>query len=119
MNRRVLSLIASGTALCLALPMCAQAGSDQTTVTKANTGTTNTYDSARVGNNHYASSDGNEYKNTGDGWQKAGPSGWQSSDGDNSWADREQQARTQSDSRFGAFQRGGFANRFDGGGFHR
>ena len=88
----------------------------QTTVTNANTGTTNTYDSARVGNNHYADANGNVYKNTGNGWQQAGPSGWQSSQGDNSWADREQQARTQSDNSFSSFQNGGFANRFSGGG---
>jgi hypothetical protein len=94
------------------------AAAHQTTVTNANTGTTNTYDSARVGNNHYASADGNVYKNTGDGWQQAGPSGWQSAGGaDNSWADREQQGRSQSDSRFGSFQGGGFANRFGGSGY--
>jgi len=92
------------------------AAAHQTTVDNAKTGTTNTYDSARVGNNHYASADGNVYKNTGSGWQQAGPSGWQSSSGDNSWADREQQARSASSSRFGAFQSGGFASRFAGGG---
>lgn len=93
----------------------------QTTVSNAKTGTTDTYDTARVGNDHYADVSGNVYKNTGSGWQQAGASGWQQAGGDTAWADREQQARGASDSRFAAFQRGGFASRFAagrlGGGF--
>ncbi|MDX2168602.1 MAG: hypothetical protein SF182_16130 [Deltaproteobacteria bacterium] len=88
------------------------ASASQTTVDNAKTGTTNTYDTARVGDNHYADVNGNVYKNTGNGWQQAGADGWKSASGDNSWADREQQARNAGGSRFGAFQSGGFANRF-------
>ncbi|MEO8602582.1 MAG: hypothetical protein ABI629_08405 [bacterium] len=94
----------------------ASAAAHQTTVDNAKTGTTNTYDSAHVGDNHYADANGDVYKNSGGGWQKAGSSGWQSSGGDNSWADREQQARSQSQNRFSAFQGGGFASRGGGGG---
>ena len=59
----------------------------------AKTGQTNTWGTASVGNNHYADVNGNVYKNTGDGWQQHSSSGWNSASGDNSWANRESQAR--------------------------
>jgi hypothetical protein len=104
----------------------------QTTYTNPTTGKTETYGAATVNNNHYADVNGNVYKNTGDGWQKydtgstPAPSSsasqprssstlgstsqqprstgsWQSAGGDTSWADREQQARTQGEDRFNSF----------------
>ncbi|MBM4266161.1 MAG: hypothetical protein FJ144_06020 [Deltaproteobacteria bacterium] len=110
-----------------------------TTVDNAKTGNTNTVSTARVGDNHYADVNGNVYKNTGDGWQQHTSSGWQDASGDTSWADRDQQARTESSSRWNGAQQswgatgsgvgwggtqsggGGFGRRFggdgDGGGF--
>jgi hypothetical protein len=84
----------------------------------AKTGQTNTWGTASVGNNHYADVNGNVYKNTGDGWQQHSSSGWSSASGDTSWADRESQARSSGDDRFGA-SAGGFGggDRFGGGGF--
>ena len=78
----------------------------------AKTGKTNTWDTASVGNNHYADVNGNTYKNTGDGWQQHSSSGWGGASGDNSWADRESQARSFSGGGFG----GSSADRFGGGG---
>ena len=104
----------------------------QTTYTNPTTGKTETYGAATVNNNHYADVNGNVYKNTGDGWQKYDTStapassssasqprssstlgstsqqprstgSWQSAGGDTSWADREQQARTQGEDRFSSF----------------
>ena len=79
----------------------------------ARTGQTNSWDTASVGNNHYADVNGNVYKNTGSGWQQHSSSGWSSAGGDTSWADRESQARS------GGFGGGDFggADRFGGGGF--
>lgn len=90
----------------------------RTTFDNARTGETHTVDTARVGDNLYAGADGNVYRNTGDGWQQHGAGGWQAAGGDNSWADREQQARTLGGDRFGSFLGGGdgFADRFGGGG---
>lgn len=89
----------------------------QTSYTSARTGDTSTVNSASVGNNHYASANGNVYKNTGSGgWQKAGASGWGSAGGDNSWANSEQGARDQGESRSSGFGGGGFGSG-DGGGF--
>jgi hypothetical protein len=91
--------------------------SRETTVTNARTGQTKTYSSGFNGNDRYASRDGNVYQNTGSGWQKQTANGWQSAGKeDTAWADREQQARSQADSRFSSFsQGGGWANRFGGG----
>ena len=72
-------------------------------------------DTARVGGNRYAGADGKVYRNTGDGWQQHDGGGWRSAGGDTSWADREQQARTQGADRFAGFGGGGFADRFGGG----
>ena len=82
----------------------------------ANTGKTNNWATASVGNNHYADVNGNVYRNTGDGWQQHSSSGWSSASGASSWADRESQARTMGDDRWGG---GGFGggDRFGGGGF--
>jgi hypothetical protein len=135
----------------------------QTTYTNPTTGKTETYGAATVNNNHYADVNGNVYKNTDDGWQKydtsttpapsSSPSqqrspstpgstsqqarstgSWQSAGGDTSWADREQQARTQGEDRFNSFSQnqagapgstgesrfgsgeGGSGSRFSGGG---
>ncbi len=86
----------------------AHAGEGSTT--NAHTGKTNTWDSATVGNNHYADVNGNVYRNTGDGWQQHSSSGWSGAHGDTSWADRESQARSEGSARSGAFA-GGEANR--------
>ena len=56
--------------------------------TNANTGKTNTWGTASVGNNHYADVNGNVYKNTGDGWQQHSSSGWSSASGASSWGDK-------------------------------
>jgi hypothetical protein len=95
----------------------AAAGRD-TTVYNANTGQTKTYGSGYADGDHYASADGGSYRNDGSGWQKQTSSGWQSAGGeDTSWADREQQARSQAQSSFGSFsQGGGWADRSGGEG---
>ncbi|HQR11574.1 MAG TPA: hypothetical protein PLW68_09620 [Casimicrobiaceae bacterium] len=90
------------------------------TATNANTGKTNTWGTASVNGNHYADVNGNVYKNTGDGWQQHSSSGWSSAGGNNSWADRESQARSAGDDRYGGFSGGGGfggGDRFGGGGF--
>ena len=81
----------------------------------AKTGKTNTWGTASVGNNHYADVNGNVYKNTGDGWQQHSSSGWSSASGDTSWADRESQARSTGDDRWGGFS--GADHSWGGGGF--
>jgi len=90
----------------------------------AKTGQTNNWATASVGNNHYADVNGNVYKNTGDGWQQHSSSGWSGASADNSWADRESQARSSGADRAGSFsaaspisQFGGGGDRFGGGGF--
>ncbi|MGE5255751.1 MAG: hypothetical protein ACM3KE_03715 [Hyphomicrobiales bacterium] len=87
-----------------------------TTVYNANTGQTKTYSSGSNGDDRYASANGENYRNEGSGWQKQTSSGWQSAGSeDTSWADREQQARSQAQSRFNSFgQGGGWASRFGG-----
>jgi hypothetical protein len=99
----------------------------QTTYTNPSTGQTQTHISAagRQGGDVYADHDGNVYKNTGSGWQKqTSGGGWQSASGDTSWADREQQARSQGEDRFSSFRQsggwgssgGGWGDRFGGEG---
>lgn len=94
----------------------------------AQTGQTKSYTSSGLFGNHYAGSDGNVYRNTEGGWEQHGAGGWQSANSDTSWADREQQARSQAENRssgwggsaFGGGDRFGsssFADRFGGGGF--
>ena len=68
------------------------------------TGQTNTYGTPAAGNDHYADANGNVYKSTDSGWQQHTSNGWQSAgNADSAWADREQQARSQSESRFSSF----------------
>ena len=89
----------------------------------ARTGQTNTWNTASLGNNHYADVNGNVYKNTGSGWQQHGLGGWSSSAGATDWADREAQSRSWGNDRYGGFSDadhswGGFGGgRFGGGGF--
>ena len=103
--------------------------SRDTTVTNAQTGQTHTFSSGFNGDDRYASADGQNYRNDGSGWQKQTSNGWQSAgDEDTSWADNEQQARSQGEDRVNSFSQGGFgggsggfgggdlANRFGGGG---
>jgi len=93
--------------------------SRQTTVTSAQTGQSHTFSSGYNGNDRYAGADGNNYRNDGSGWQKQTSNGWQdASKDDTSWADREQQARSQGQDRFNQFSQSGYANRLggDGGG---
>ena len=69
----------------------------------AQTGKTNTWSTASVGNNHYADVNGNSYKNTGDGWQQHSSGGWSGSSGASSWGDKESAARSSGDDRFSGF----------------
>jgi hypothetical protein len=96
----------------------------QTTVTNTQTGQSKTYSSAvgHEGNTAYADHDGNVYKNSGSGWQQHTSSGWQSASADSSWADKEQQARSQGEDDFNSFRQSGggsgssWASRDGGGG---
>jgi hypothetical protein len=82
----------------------------------AQTGKTNDWATASVGNNHYADVNGNVYKNTGDGWQQHDSGGgWSNASGASSWGDKESQARSTGDDRWG----GGGGGGFGGGGFDR
>jgi hypothetical protein len=84
----------------------------------ARTGKTNTWSSASLGNNHYADVNGNVYRNTGDGWQQHSSSGWSNASSASSWGDRESQARSTGDDRWGGGGGGfGGGDRFGGGGF--
>ena len=107
----------------------------------AQTGKTTSWNTASLGNNHYADVNGDNFKNTGDGWQRSGLGGWSSSAGPTDWADREAQSRSWGQDRFsgfsgadhswggfggggfgggdrfGGFGGGGFGGRFGGGGF--
>ena len=97
----------------------------QTTTYNAKTGETNSWSNAQPGNNnHYADSSGNVTRSDGSGgWQQHSSSGgWSGASGDSSWADRESQARSTGDDRFGGFsdasRSGGFGGgSFGGGGF--
>jgi LysM repeat protein len=87
----------------------------QTTVDNAHTGESHTVTTARAGNNLYAGADGHVYRSTGDGWQTHDDNGWHAAGGDTGWADREQQARRDSDDRLSSFAQGGWGDRFGGG----
>jgi hypothetical protein len=89
----------------------------QTTYTNPTTGQTKTYGAAHEGNNVYADNNGNVYKNSGSGWQQHTSNGWQSASGNTSWADREQQARSDGQDRFNSFSQssGGWGSRWGGG----
>jgi hypothetical protein len=96
--------------------------SRDTTVTNAQTGQSHTFSSGSDNGDRYASADGQNYRNDGSGWQKQTASGWQSAaNEDTSWADREQQARSEGQDRVNSFSQGGFggggSGGFGGGGF--
>ena len=80
----------------------------------ANTGKTNSWATASVGNQHYADVNGNVYHNNGSGWDQHTSGGWGGASGDTSWADRESQARSSGDDRWGGFS--GADHSFGGGG---
>jgi hypothetical protein len=82
----------------------------------ARTGKTNTWSTGSLANNHYADVNGNVYHNNGSGWQQHSSSGWGGASGDTSWADRESQARSTGNDRFGGFSNS-FNHSFGGGGF--
>ncbi len=86
------------------------------TSTNAQTGKTNTWGTATVGNNKYADVNGNVYHNDGNGWQQHSSSGWSSASGDTSWADRESQARQTGESRSSS-SGGGYGGERSSGGF--
>ena len=98
-----------------------------TTTYNAKTGQTHTWnDGQPVNNDHFADSNGNVYRSDGSGgWQQHSASGWGASSGDNSWANRESQARSAGDDRASSFGGGdrfgggsyGGGDRFGGGGF--
>jgi hypothetical protein len=89
--------------------------SRDTTVTNAQTGQSHTFSSGSDDGQRYASADGQNYRNDGSGWQKQTASGWQSAaNEDTSWADREQQARSQGEDRTSSFSQGGFGGGGDG-----
>ena len=56
-------------------------------------GQTGVWQSATTSNSHYADTDGNVYRNSGDQWQQQSAGGWNPATGDMSWADREAQSR--------------------------
>ena len=87
-----------------------------TTTYNANTGVTHTWNDGKpVSNDHYADSSGNVWRSDGNGgWQQHSAGGWGAASGDTSWANREAQARSAGDERFGSF---GGGDRFGGGGF--
>ena len=90
------------------------------TTTNAYTGKTNSWASASLNNNKVVDVNGNVYRNNGSGWQQHGAGGWGGASGDTSWADRESQARSASDERWGHFAGSGGGERFGGahaGGF--
>ena len=100
------------------------AHASQTTTYNAKTGQTNTWGTARPdSNDHVADSSGNVMRSDGSGgWQQHSASGWGAASGDTGWADREAQARSAGDDRFGGFsdasRSAGFGggDRFGGGG---
>jgi len=95
--------------------------SGDTTVTNAQTGQSHTFSSGSDNGDRYASADGQNYRNDGSGWQKQTASGWQSAaNEDTSWADKEQQARSEGQDRVNSFSQGSFGGGgggFGGGGF--
>ena len=97
-----------------------------TTTYNAKTGQTKTWNNGVPDNTTYAGSDGSVYRNNGSGWQQRSSSGsWQPATGDTSWANQEQQARSEAQNRTSSFGSGGWdrsgsgtsswSQRFDGG----
>lgn len=97
------------------------AGETTATVTNGKTGQTNTYGVAHNGNDVYAGSDGNVYRNDGSGWQQNTGNGWQNMNTSSSDLDRFSQARSSGESRYNSFSNRGFFGGGGGGGgsFHR
>ena len=81
----------------------------------AQTGKTTSWNSASIGNNHYADVNGNVYHNDGGGWNQHSSSGWSKASGDTSWADSASQARSSGEDRWGGFS--GADHSWGGGGF--
>ncbi|MBK7952496.1 MAG: hypothetical protein IPK02_00095 [Candidatus Accumulibacter sp.] len=73
----------------------------------AQTGQHKSYTSSGLFGDHYAGADGNVYRNNASGWQQHTSRGWQSTAGDTSWADREQQTRSSYQDRAGGWDSGG------------
>ncbi len=88
------------------------ARSSSTTAYDAKTGETRTWSDGHPANDTFAGADGNAYRSGASGWQQHTASGWQSSLGDSSWADKEQQARSSGEDRFNS---GGWGDRSAGG----
>ena len=86
--------------------------SSTTTAYDAKTGQTKTWSDGRPANDTYAGADGHAYRSGEGGWQQHTASGWQSSLGSSSWADKEQQARSSGEDRFNS---GGWGDRSAGG----
>jgi hypothetical protein len=78
------------------------------------TGATTNWGSRNTGNDRYADSSGNIFQNRGGGWQQHTSGGWSSAPGNNSWADRESQARGAGNDRLSDFSNG-FGRSFGGG----
>jgi len=93
------------------------AGETTATVTNGRTGQTNTYGVGHNGNDVYAGSDGNVYRNNGSGWQENSGGGWHNTDSsfNSSYVNQESQARSWGDNRYSSFDNRGF---FGGGGFN-
>jgi hypothetical protein len=101
---------------------------DRSTSVTTKSGQTYSTGTGDRGNNMYASPSGDVMRQDGSGgWQKSGANGWQSAGGDNSWADREAQGRSQAGGGFGGGSwgggggglgagGGGFGDHFGGGG---
>ena len=90
----------------------------EATYTNPTTGTSKTYGVGHEGNTLYADDNGTVYKNSGDGWQQHTSNGWQNSSTTPSWANSEQQARTQGDNRVNSLSQGAssWSSRFSGSG---
>ncbi len=93
----------------------------ESSYTSAKTGQTYTTGTGDRGNNMYASPSGDVQQSGANGWQKSTSSGWQNASGDNSWADKESQGRSQAESSpggggFAGGQSGGFGGGGGGGG---
>ncbi len=92
-----------------------------TSVTSGKTGETHSTSTGDRGNNLYASPSGDvQQKSAAGAWQKSTSTGWQNAGGDNSWADRESQGRSQAEGSpgggGGSGGGGGWGNHFGGGG---
>jgi hypothetical protein len=79
-------------------------GYDATTTTyNAKTGQTKTWSNGAPQNDHVAGADGNVYRSDGaGGWQQHSAGGWGGAAGDTSWANAEQQARSNAAARSGS-----------------